>query len=319
MPEIGGLTAGGEYDQLNFSGTGALDGVLTVTLLGGFQPLEGNVFTILPGGTLTGAFDIMNLPALSPGLAWQYSQTATAATPRSHSRAIRPRGIAHRAGLCVRRAPHPSSKSQPYSGRQDLKTPVGSVKGPAAVVKGFAAAVKRPAMIVKELNAILTKKLHTTDPVLLGVWKVASRLEQPPRRTETAPLPAPATTDNSTAGSGEAAAEPSVLLEATRPPAGGDKMERKDAAACFQNEMMPAEAHRIALIRNDAVEGAVPTVLLRNQRPASFNQCGGDIQKRVWRRVSDALGGNPTAFPPRVRHAPPYMHLILDMSLTAKA
>jgi hypothetical protein len=54
--------------------------------------------------------------------------------------------------------------------------------------------------IVKELNAIVTKKLRKTDPVLLGVWKAASRLEQPPQRTPgedgaaqpSSPAPAPA-------------------------------------------------------------------------------------------------------------------------------
>jgi hypothetical protein len=45
-----------------------------------------------------------------------------------------------------------------------------------------------------------TKKLRKTDPVLLGVWKAASRLEQPPQRTPeeegaaqpSSPAPAPA-------------------------------------------------------------------------------------------------------------------------------
>jgi len=53
--------------------------------------------------------------------------------------------------------------------------------------------------IVQELNAIVTKKLRKTDPVLLGVWKAASRLEQPPRRSKevsttppSSPAPAPA-------------------------------------------------------------------------------------------------------------------------------
>jgi hypothetical protein len=53
--------------------------------------------------------------------------------------------------------------------------------------------------IVKELNAIVTKKLRKTDPVLLGVWKAASHLEQPPQRTQeeqpatpSSPAPAPA-------------------------------------------------------------------------------------------------------------------------------
>jgi hypothetical protein len=75
-----------------------------------------------------------------------------------------------------------------YAGRQTLKG--GTLGVDQAAEKGLA--------IVKELNAIVTKKLRTTDPVLLGVWKAASRLEQPPRRTTeegtTPPSPAPAPT-----------------------------------------------------------------------------------------------------------------------------
>jgi hypothetical protein len=78
--EIGGLAAGTQYDRLNFPGTGVLDGVLSVTLTGGFQPVQGNTFTLLDGGTLSGAFDTINLPGLSPGLAWDYVQTASDAT-----------------------------------------------------------------------------------------------------------------------------------------------------------------------------------------------------------------------------------------------
>jgi hypothetical protein len=43
---------------------------------------------------------------------------------------------------------------------------------------------KKGLAIVKELNAIVTKKLRKTDPVVLGVWKAASRLEQPPQCAE---------------------------------------------------------------------------------------------------------------------------------------
>jgi hypothetical protein len=75
-----------------------------------------------------------------------------------------------------------------YAGRQTLKG--GTLGVDQATEKGLT--------IVKELNAIVTKKLRTTDPVLLGVWKAASRLEQPPRRTTeestTPPSPAPTPT-----------------------------------------------------------------------------------------------------------------------------
>src|SRR4029434_5089378 len=69
-----------------------------------------------------------------------------------------------------------------YAGRQTLKG--GTLGVDQAAEKGLA--------IVKELNAIVTKKLRKTDPVLLGVWQAASRLEQPPRRTSTSATTTPA-------------------------------------------------------------------------------------------------------------------------------
>jgi hypothetical protein len=72
-----------------------------------------------------------------------------------------------------------------YAGRQTQKG--GTLGVDQNAEKGLA--------IVKELNAIVTKKLRPTDPVLLGVWKAASRLEQPPQRTTeeatTSPAPLP--------------------------------------------------------------------------------------------------------------------------------
>ncbi len=45
--EIGGLTAGTEYDQVNVSGLATLDGTLDIQLLDGFVPDEGDTFDIL--------------------------------------------------------------------------------------------------------------------------------------------------------------------------------------------------------------------------------------------------------------------------------
>jgi hypothetical protein len=118
-----------------------------------------------------------------------------------------------------------------YAGRQTQKG--GTLGVDQSAQHGLA--------IVKELNAILTKKLRTTDPVLLGVWKAASHLEQPPRRTETADAPASGTTGSGSAGSGEAAAEPGLMLQATRPPAGGDQQQRLDATATLQGQTRPSE------------------------------------------------------------------------------
>jgi hypothetical protein len=76
-----------------------------------------------------------------------------------------------------------------YAGRQTQKG--GTLGVDQSAEKGVA--------IVKELNAIVTKKLRKTDAVLLGVWKAASRLEQAPQRTQesttpptSSPAPAPA-------------------------------------------------------------------------------------------------------------------------------
>lgn len=77
--ELGGVNAGAEFDQLNFTGTGLLDGTLSVSLINGFNPQPGNAFTFIQGGALSGAFDAMNLPPLDPGFSWSYSQTANAA------------------------------------------------------------------------------------------------------------------------------------------------------------------------------------------------------------------------------------------------
>jgi hypothetical protein len=62
--------------------------------------------------------------------------------------------------------------SRKYAGRQTQRG--GTLGVDQAAEKGL--------KIVHELNAIVTKKLRKTDPVLLGVWKTASHLEQPPRR-----------------------------------------------------------------------------------------------------------------------------------------
>jgi hypothetical protein len=75
--ELGGLTPGSQYDQLNISGDLAADGKLAVKLLNGFTPLAGEEFEILNFDSLDGAFDSISLPALAPGLAWDTSALYT--------------------------------------------------------------------------------------------------------------------------------------------------------------------------------------------------------------------------------------------------
>jgi autotransporter-associated beta strand protein len=72
--EIGGLSAGSQYDQLRAANV-ALGGVLEVTLanLGGglFAPGVGNIFEVVKSnGTLTGSFSSVLVPTLSAGKKW---------------------------------------------------------------------------------------------------------------------------------------------------------------------------------------------------------------------------------------------------------
>jgi hypothetical protein len=78
--EIGGPAAGAQYDRLNFTGTGVLAGELSVTFVNGFTPLDGNAFTFIQGGALSGAFTKMTLPPPGPGLTWEYGQSSNSAT-----------------------------------------------------------------------------------------------------------------------------------------------------------------------------------------------------------------------------------------------
>jgi len=60
--EIGGATAGSEFDQLNISGQAALDGTLNITLINGFVPQTGQTYEIIFGSTLSGSFSTINQP-----------------------------------------------------------------------------------------------------------------------------------------------------------------------------------------------------------------------------------------------------------------
>lgn len=68
--EIGGLSPGTQYGQLNFGNNGAaqLDGVLNVTFLNGFLPALGDTFSVLNFGSRNGAFATLNGNHLGNGL-----------------------------------------------------------------------------------------------------------------------------------------------------------------------------------------------------------------------------------------------------------
>lgn len=74
--ELAGTVLGTEYDHLAITGTAALAGILDVVLLDAFSPHAGDHFDLLDG-TLTGAFDTIDLPPLAPGLQWDTTNLYT--------------------------------------------------------------------------------------------------------------------------------------------------------------------------------------------------------------------------------------------------
>ncbi|HHN79113.1 MAG TPA: hypothetical protein ENK11_10650, partial [Phycisphaerales bacterium] len=60
--ELGGTAPGTGYDQLAVNGHSTLGGILNVSLVNGFNPANGQ-FVILQGGTVSGVFQTVNLPA----------------------------------------------------------------------------------------------------------------------------------------------------------------------------------------------------------------------------------------------------------------
>ncbi len=68
--ELGGETPGTGYDQLNVQQYASLGGHLTVELYGGYDPLVGRRFDILTASSVSNAFAVTNLPALSGDRQW---------------------------------------------------------------------------------------------------------------------------------------------------------------------------------------------------------------------------------------------------------
>jgi len=68
--EVGGPTAGVDYDQLRVTGYVSLDGVLRVELVRGFMPKAGDTFEIITYRGHSGAFAETYWPELAAGLEW---------------------------------------------------------------------------------------------------------------------------------------------------------------------------------------------------------------------------------------------------------
>ena len=80
--EIGGVTAGVQYDQLLVDGPVTLNGALEASLVnlggGAFVPSLGNVFSILTADEIAGEFTSFILPMLAANKMWQVTYDATA-------------------------------------------------------------------------------------------------------------------------------------------------------------------------------------------------------------------------------------------------
>ncbi len=73
LMEIGGETPGTGHDRIVVGENVCLGGVLTVELIGAWEPKTGDRYDLFDWGTSTGGFSALNLPALSDGREWDTS------------------------------------------------------------------------------------------------------------------------------------------------------------------------------------------------------------------------------------------------------
>jgi hypothetical protein len=66
--DLGGTTAGSQYDQLAVSGTALLAGTINVATINAFQPAFGSSFQVLTFGSASGNFATYTAPSLASGL-----------------------------------------------------------------------------------------------------------------------------------------------------------------------------------------------------------------------------------------------------------
>jgi hypothetical protein len=66
--EIGGLSAGSEFDRLAISGSASLAGTMNISLINGFVPAEGNAFAVMTYGSRAGTFGTVTGRHLPGGL-----------------------------------------------------------------------------------------------------------------------------------------------------------------------------------------------------------------------------------------------------------
>jgi len=103
---------------------------------------------------------------------------------------------------------------------------------------GLRVVSSRALKAVAELDAMITKKLRTSDPALLTVWKNTSRVERPAKKAASTPLPA-------TAALNGASKEPQTLVatrDAARTALNGHEAESAEIVEPRVNGAMAAGA-----------------------------------------------------------------------------
>ena len=83
--EIGGLTAGTQYDQINVTGLAILDGSLAISLIDGYRPTEGATFDIMTFSSVSGRFDSgTGLLFADEGIYFEVTQNTNSLTLIAH-------------------------------------------------------------------------------------------------------------------------------------------------------------------------------------------------------------------------------------------
>lgn len=78
--EIGGFTAGTDFDRVTSTGAASLNGTLNISLINGFEPMEGDTFVIMTFSSRTGNFSMVNGTDAGNGLEFQVNTGPTSVT-----------------------------------------------------------------------------------------------------------------------------------------------------------------------------------------------------------------------------------------------